>query len=65
MAAPSTPYAGIGPNPKINIGSKIMFNPFERIKVHIAIDAFPAPLKIALIKNKNMMVKLPPNKICV
>ena len=43
----------------------MMFNTLDRINVHIAIEAFPAPLKIALIKNNNTTVMLPPNKTFV
>ena len=65
IAAPSTPYSGIGPKPKINMGSRIIFNPFDKIKVHIEIEASPVPLKIAFIKNNNMIVMLPPKRILV
>ena len=59
-AAPITPSSGKGPQPNIKNGSRIMFNPFDNISVHIAIEASPAPLKIALIKNNKSMVILPP-----
>ena len=45
IAAPSTPNSGIGPKPKMNIGTTIMYKPFDKISVHMAIEALPAPLK--------------------
>ena len=49
----------------MNIGSKMMLSPFDNTKAHIAIEASPAPLKIALIKKSSIMVTLPPNSTWV
>ena len=59
-AAPITPSSGKGPHPNMKNGSKIIFKPFDNIKVHIAIEASPAPRKIAFIRKSNIIVTFPP-----
>ena len=56
IAAPSTPIAGIGPQPKMNMGSKIILIMFAIINAFIAMAALPAPLKMALIRKRNVTV---------
>ena len=65
MAAPSTPIAGTGPQPKISNGSSTMFRPFATHSTRIAMAASPAPRKIALITNSSMITALPPSIHCV
>ncbi|MNS68143.1 hypothetical protein D3C72_1014130 [compost metagenome] len=61
IAAPVTPKAGIGPNPKINIGPNIILAILAIQSERIAKEASPAPLKIPLIRNSSVIEKLPPN----
>ena len=65
MAAPSIPSAGIGPKPKINNGSRIIFSPFAIISIRIEIAASPALLKIAFMMNRSIITKFPPSIIRV
>ncbi|MNE28019.1 hypothetical protein D3C80_1214460 [compost metagenome] len=65
IAAPVNPKAGIGPNPLIKIGHKMMLQILAIHKLFMAIAAFPAPRKIPLIKNNNTMELLPAIIICI
>ena len=65
IAAPSTPYAGTGPQPKISSGSSRMLRPFATHSTRIAIAASPAPRKIALITNSSRITTLPPSIHCM
>ena len=64
IAAPSTPSAGIGPSPKIRIGSSTMFRPLASHSTRIATAASPAPRKTALQTNSSMMTTLLPSIHC-
>ena len=64
IAAPSTPSAGIGPNPKMRIGSSTMLRPLATHSTRIAAAASPAPRKIALHTKSNMMTMLLPSIHC-
>ena len=59
MAAPVNPNAGIGPKPFMNSGQKIILQMLATHKLFIEIEGSPAPLKIPLIKNNNMITRLP------
>ena len=61
MAAPVIPISGNGPRPKIRQGSSTMLTPLASQSDRIAIEASPAPRKIALIRNSSRMVALPPS----
>ena len=64
-AAPVTPSAGMGPNPKIRIGSRIRLIRFEIQRMRIATAASPAPRNMALFKNNSTREMLPPNATAV
>ena len=55
-AAPVTPIAGIGPNPKISTGSSTRFSAFATHSTRIAISASPAPRNTAFSRNSIMIV---------
>jgi len=64
IAAPfNYPFSGIGPKPNIKIGSKIIFSPLAIHNARIAMEASPAPRKIALIKKSRIILILPANII--
>jgi hypothetical protein len=65
IAAPSTPIAGMGPQPKIRIGSSTMFSALATHSTRIAAAASPAPRKIALMTNSSRITTLPPSIHCV
>ncbi len=65
MAAPSTPNAGTGPSPKISNGSSTMLMPFATHSTRMAEAASPAPRKMALMVNSNMITALLPSTHCM
>ena len=65
IAAPSRPKAGIGPKPKIRIGSSTMLMPLATHSTRIAAAASPAPRKIALMVNSSMITALLPSAHCM
>ncbi|MNI63682.1 hypothetical protein D3C73_1190700 [compost metagenome] len=60
IAAPVKPNAGIGPKPLMKTGQRIMLAIFAIHKLRRAMAAFPAPLKIPLIRNSKTIMMLPP-----
>ncbi|MNL48190.1 hypothetical protein D3C87_1710290 [compost metagenome] len=60
MAAPVKPNAGTGPKPLISTGHKMMLAILAIHKLFMAMAAFPAPLKIPLIRKSRTMITLPP-----
>ena len=46
IPAPFVPRAGIGPNPKINSGSNIIFAISPIVLILNGIELFPSPIKI-------------------
>ena len=64
-AAPITPIFGKGPIPNISKGSSTILIAFASNNTRIAMDALPAPRKIALLIKSSIITILPVNMICV
>ena len=64
-AAPTTPNFGNGPRPKMKHGSRARLMMFASQSERIAIDASPAPRKIALMRKRRRMTTLAPSMIRV
>ncbi len=65
MAAPSTPSAGTGPQPKMRRGSSTILSALATHSTRIAAAASPAPRNTALMTNSSRITALPPSIHCV